>query len=249
MVKAEILYGVHPVIEALKAGRRKVFEIYVTKGRPSRRMETVRQLAESKNIPLQTVSASRLADLSKTDMHQGVGAGVSAFPFASIHEMLDRPGPVNQRHLLLILDQLVDPRNLGALIRTALCVGVNGIIIPKNRSALPNPLVSKASSGALEHALVAKVTNLVQSIQGLKTMGIWIAGMDTAARQSIYASDFSSDHAIIIGGEEKGLRPLVKKQCDYLISIPQNRTVSSLNASVAGGVIMYEVFRQRGRAL
>jgi len=249
MVKKEILYGIHPVIEALKAGRRKVFELYVAKGKPSRRVETVRQLAELKAIPLYTVSAARLADMTKTDMHQGVGAGVGAFPFASIHELLDRPGPVNQRHLLLILDQLVDPRNLGALIRTALCVGVNGIIIPKNRSALPSALVSKASSGALEHALVARVTNVVHTIQRLKTMAIWIAGMDKAARQSIYASDFSGDHAIIIGGEEKGLRPLVRQQCDYLVSIPQNQTVSSLNASVAGAIVMYEVFRQRGAVL
>ena len=249
MVKREILYGIHPVTEALRAGRRKVFEIYVAKGKPSRRVEALRQLAASKKIPLQIVSASRLGDLARTDMHQGVGAGVGDFPFASIPEMLQRPGPVNQRHLLLILDQLVDPRNLGALIRTALCVGVNGIIIPKNRSALPSPLVSKASSGALEHALVVKVTNLVHTIQRLKTMGIWIVGMDKAAPQSIYASDFSCDHAIVIGGEEKGLRPLVRKQCDFLISIPQNPTVSSLNAAVAGGVALYEVFRQRGRAL
>jgi 23S rRNA (guanosine2251-2'-O)-methyltransferase len=245
-VEAEIIYGIHPVTEALKAGRRDIFEIYISLGKLSRRIEAVRQLAESKKIPLQFVPASRLAGMAQTDTHQGVGARTGAFPFASMQELVAGPGPVDQK-LLLILDHLVDPRNLGALIRTAICVGVNGIIIPKDRSALPSPLVSKVSSGALEHALVAKVTNLVHTIQRLKKMDIWIAGMDKDADQSIYAGDFSSAHAIIIGGEEKGLRPLVKKQCDYLISIPQAQKVSSLNASVAGGIIMYEIFRQRSQ--
>ena len=246
-MKSEILYGIHPVAEALKAGRREVFEIYISKNKPSRRIETVRGLAESKKIPVRMMSASRLAEIAKADMHQGVGAKVGAFPFASIHDILDRPGPECRRHFLLMLDHVVDPRNLGALIRTAICVGINGIIIPKDRSALPNPLVSKSSSGALEHARVAKVTNLVHTVHMLKAKGIWVVGMDKDAKQSIYSSDFSSALAVIIGGEEKGLRPLVKKHCDYLISIPQSQAVSSLNASVAGGIIMYEVFRQRGQ--
>jgi len=150
---------------------------------------------------------------------------------------------------LLLLDNIVDPQNLGALIRTALCSGVNGIIIPNDRSAMPTPSVSKASAGALEHIKMACVTNLVNAVKELKGNGVWIAGLDRSSKQVLYDSDLTGHLGIIVGGEDKGVRPLVAKNCDFLISIPQTGPVNSLNASVAGAVVMYEALRQRRKAV
>ncbi|MDM8539097.1 23S rRNA (guanosine(2251)-2'-O)-methyltransferase RlmB, partial [Desulfobacterales bacterium HSG17] len=145
----------------------------------------------------------------------------------------------------LILDSIVDTHNLGALIRTAQCVGISGIIIPKDRAAGPTPGVSKASAGALEHVSLIQAVNLVNIIKELKKKGIWIFGLTPDARQSFFEQELKGPVAIIVGGEEKGIRPIVKKQCDFLVSIPQKGHIDSLNASVAGAVVMYEAFRQR----
>jgi len=242
-VKTEILFGIHPVIEALKAARREFFEVYLAKDKISRRIEVVLSLIESSNISVKRISAARLSIIAQTDMHQGFGAKVSPYPTPPVTDILNRPGDGN--YFFLLMDSVVDPHNLGALVRTALCVGIDGVVIPKNRSALPTPVVSKASSGALEHVFLSRVTNMVDTIKTFKKKGIWVAGMEKGSNQSLFASDLTCPLAIIVGGEEKGIRPLVKKHCDFLISIPQIGRVSSLNASVAGGVVMYEAFRQR----
>ena len=150
--------------------------------------------------------------------------------------------------LLVLLDSVLDPQNLGAIIRTAVAVGVDAVVIPKNRSASPTPSVSKTSAGALEHLNLARVTNMVAAMKMLKTKGIWTFGLDRAADVSIYSADLAGPVAVVIGGEEKGIRPLVKKHCDFLMSIPQIGPVDSLNASVAGAIAMYEVFRQQNFA-
>ena len=159
--------------------------------------------------------------------------------------MLDSIQGGKSNSFLLLLDNIMDPHNLGALIRTALCVGVNGVIIPKDRSAQPTPTVSKSSAGALEHICLSRVTNMVNTITMLKKSGLWIAGMDKISADSIFTCDMKRFNAIVIGGEGKGLRPLVKKNCDMLLSIPQTGPLDSLNASAAGAVVMYEAFRQR----
>jgi 23S rRNA (guanosine2251-2'-O)-methyltransferase len=141
-----------------------------------------------------------------------------------------------------MLDHIVDPQNLGAVIRTALCVGVDGVILPKDRCASPTPAVSKASAGALEHI---RLTNMVQTIQHCKRAGIWIIGLQKEAAQSIYSGDLTESIAIVLGGEQKGIRPLVQMNCDFMVSIPQRGPVGSLNASAAAAVAMYEAFRQR----
>lgn len=242
-MKTEILFGIHPVVEALKAARREFFEVYLAKDKISKRIETALSRIESSNISIKRISAARLSTIAQTDMHQGLGARVSPYPTPPVTDILDRPGDGN--YFFLLLDSVVDPHNLGALVRTALCVGIDGVVIPKNRAALPTPVVSKASSGALEHVFLSRVTNMVDIIKTLKEKGIWVAGMEKDANQSLFSSDLTCSLAIIVGGEEKGIRPLVKKHCDFLISIPQIGRVSSLNASVAGGVVMYEAFRQR----
>ena len=201
--------------------------------------------AESAGVPVRRMPPRRLDTAAGTDSHQGIAAAVSRYPAVSIEELLNRPSTAPSRRLLLLLDQVVDPHNLGALARTALCVGIDGIIITKNRSALPTPAVSKASAGALEHLRLAKVTNLADTISQLKKKGVWVFGLEKNSDISLFACDLRDNLAIVIGGEEKGLRPLVRKKCDYLISIPQSAAINSLNASVAGGVVMYEAYRQR----
>ena len=245
IVKTEILYGINPVLEALKAGRRDFFAVYIAKKKISQRLEKVLTLTEAKKIPVEWVETSQLKSLTGTDQHQGIGARTSRFPLSEISGIIDSIRPDDTNHLLLLLDNVMDPHNLGALVRTALCVGVNGIIIPKDRSVSPTPAVSRASAGALEHIHLVKVTNMVNTIEALKEKGLWIAGMEKTSAKSIFFSDLTGHIAIVIGGEEKGMRPLVKKHCDFLMSIPQAGPVSSLNASVAGAVAMYEAFRQR----
>jgi len=244
-VKSEIIYGIHPVSEALTARRRNFFEIYIAEKKISKRVEAAVALAESLHIPIRKISSSQLRSNVNSDMHQGIGAKVSSYPLVDIFDFLNKTEHQNRRHFVLILDNIVDPHNLGALIRTANCVGIDGVIIPKNRSAPPSPAVSKASSGALEHIMLSRVTNLVSVIRHLAKKGIWIVGTEKTADGSLFDCDLTGSVAIIIGGEEKGIRPLVKKYCDFLISIPQTGRVNSLNASAAGAVVMYEAFRQR----
>jgi 23S rRNA (guanosine2251-2'-O)-methyltransferase len=242
--QTEILYGIHPVFEAMKAGRRRFREIYLVRERISPRIETILELAAKKGIPVKAISRSRLEEISRTDLHQGIGASVSRYPIMELSHILSGPVKALQDKYFLIMDSVEDPQNLGALVRTALCAGTSGIIIPKNRAASPTPASSKASAGAIEHAPVTMVTNIVSTIQILKKYGIWVVGTDMKARESIFSTNLSFPAAIVIGSEGKGIRPLVKKNCDLLVAIPQCGPVGSLNASAAGAVILYEVFRQ-----
>ncbi|MCD6225041.1 MAG: 23S rRNA (guanosine(2251)-2'-O)-methyltransferase RlmB [Deltaproteobacteria bacterium] len=241
----EILYGIHPVQEALKAGKRVVSEIYLAKEKLSNPLKTIEFLAISLKIPVTKVKAPFLKSLAKTSRHQGVAARVSLYPFSDISEIIDNPKKSEYNNFLLLLDNIQDPHNLGALARTALCAGVEGIIITKDRAAGPSPAACKASAGALEHLPLARVTNMAKFVKELKKKEFWIIGMEGEAGQSVFSIDLSCNIAIIIGGEEKGIRPLVKKECDYLVSIPQTGQINSLNASAAGAVVMYEAFRQR----
>jgi 23S rRNA (guanosine2251-2'-O)-methyltransferase len=245
MVKTEILFGINPVLEALNAGRRTFFEVYIVERKISDRLERMVTLSKAKKIPVVRVEPLKLKSLTGTDQNQGVGARTSSYPLSGLSDIIDNIRPDDKNQLLLLVDNVMDPHNLGALIRTALCVGVEGIIIPKDRSVPPTPSVSKASAGALEHIRLARATNMVTTIKTLKEKGWWIAGMEKASDKSIFLSDLTGRLAIVIGGEEKGMRLLVKKHCDFLMSIPQKGPVNSLNASVAGAVAMYEAFRQR----
>ncbi|MBL0732600.1 MAG: 23S rRNA (guanosine(2251)-2'-O)-methyltransferase RlmB [Desulfosarcina sp.] len=241
----EILYGIHPVQEALKAGKRVVSEIYILKEKLSNTLKTIEFLAISLKIPVTKVKVPFLKSLAKTSRHQGVAARVSSYPFSDISEIIDNPKKSEYNNFLLLLDNIQDPHNLGALARTALCAGVEGIIITKDRSAGPSPAACKASAGALEHLPLARVTNMAKFLKELKKKEFWIIGMEGEAGQPVFSIDLSCNIAIIIGGEEKGIRPLVKKECDYLVSIPQTGQIDSLNASAAGAVVMYEALRQR----
>jgi 23S rRNA (guanosine2251-2'-O)-methyltransferase len=241
----EILYGINPVYEALKAGRREVFRILIANGKISKRLEQIAALAGSLKISVERFSSADLKMISGTDYHQGVCAETDPYPFVSFSDMLIGIKTGESKPFLLLLDNIVDPHNLGALVRTAVCVGVSGVIILKDRSVSPTPIVAKSSAGALEHVRLSRVTNMVNTIKTLKNNGLWIAGIDRAADESIFACDMKVFNAVVVGGEGKGIRPLVKKHCDKLLSIPQTGLIDSLNASVAGAVVMYEAFRQR----
>jgi len=243
--KTELIYGFHPVNEALKAARRQIYKLFLAKDKKAERYESLVTTARALGIFVEMVNASQLAHMAGSDAHQGIGAETGPYPFAQLSDITDVPEFIASNPFLLLLDNVLDPHNLGALVRTALCAGVNGVVIPKDRAAAPTPLVSKTSAGAIEHVRIARVTNMASTINSLKESGLWIAGMDKSAEKSIFDSNLSGPTAVVIGGEENGIRPLVKKQCDFLMSIPQIGQFDSLNASVAGAVVLYETFRQR----
>ena len=244
-MKAEILYGFHPVYEALRAGRRTFHEIYISNQAHAKRIRQITSRAARKHLPIREVSPARLQSIAGAVSHQGVAAKVSAYPLADVADLQEAAISGGRPVLLLLLDHIVDPHNLGAVIRTAVCAGVDGVIIPKDRSAHPSPAVSKVSSGALEHMRVAQVNNIVRVVKALKEEDLKIVGLDQNAKQSLYNADLTGAIGLVIGGEEKGIRSLVKQNCDFLISIPQTGRVGSLNASVAAAVVMYESYRQR----
>lgn len=240
----EVLYGFHPVSEMLKAGRRSVAGVFLA-GDTDGRRQVIAALAGDRGIPVKRVAPSTLTGMCGTDRHQGIAAETSAFPLSDFDELMTGFATRTEAPFLLLVDSIQDPRNLGALIRTAVCVGVHAVVIPKDRAAGPFPSVSKASAGALEHMTIVRVTNLARAIDTLRKAGIWTVGLDITAATPLFASRLAGPLALVVGGEEKGLRSLVKKKCDQTIVIPQAATVNSLNASVAGAVVLYEAFRQR----
>ena len=244
-MKNEILYGIHPVFEVLQANRRDVYEIFLDKKKRSGRFAELFSLADSRNIILKTAEGAKFKALAGTANHQGIAAKVGPYPLSSVPAIMQTVQSESRTPFLLMLDNIMDPRNLGAIIRTALCAGIDGIVMPKDRSAPPSPAVSRASAGALEHIRLAKITNMVNTIKHLKDMGLWIIGLQKDAAESIYAGDLTGPVAVVIGGEQKGIRPLIKKHCDSLVFIPQEGPVDSLNASVAASVAVYEAVRQR----
>ncbi len=240
-----LLWGYHPVYEALRAGRRKIETLFMVQDRISPREEALIQTACKSGVPVQGKTPQQLSTLVGHGRHQGICARVSEFPISSLEDILASIANGPQTAFILILDQIVDPQNLGAIVRTAQCAGIHGMVIPKDRSAPPSAAASKASAGALEHMQLAYVTNLVGALKRLKSSGLWISGADHRGKDTVFQADLTGPLAIVIGGEEKGIRPLVKKHCDFLVSVPQLGPIGSLNASAAAAVVMYEAFRQR----
>lgn len=237
----EFLFGINPVTEAFKAKRRKIIEVFIASDKASGKISEIITLAGTANTPVSRLPYSAISKIAVSDAHQGVTAKVSPYPYAGFSELITG----KENGFLLILDGIEDPQNLGAIARTALCAGADGIIIPKDRAATPTPWASKASAGALEHIKLARVTNLAGTLKELKKKDFWIAGLDANADNPLYKADLTSSIGIVIGGEDRGIRELVRKNCDFIVSIPQKGRFNSLNASVAGAVIIYEVVRQR----
>jgi 23S rRNA (guanosine2251-2'-O)-methyltransferase len=239
------LWGYHPVYEALRARRRKVQTLHMVLEKIRPREEELMRIARQLGVHIKGTSPQQLNAMVGHRRHQGICAQVSPYPLSSLQNILERAESSARAPFILVLDQIVDPQNFGAIVRTAHCAGIHGIIAPKNHSSPPSASVCKASAGALEHMAVAYVTNLVEALKHMKQRQIWIAGADQNSPDKIFRSDFTGPLAIVIGGEEKGIRPLVKKQCDFLVSVPQSGAIGSLNASAAAAVVLYEAFRQR----
>ncbi|BCS99338.1 23S rRNA (guanosine(2251)-2'-O)-methyltransferase RlmB [Desulfoluna limicola] len=245
---ADLLYGINPVMEALKAQRRQVRELLLASGRKDRRVDELESLAREKGITVKRVDAETLEGLCGTGHHQGAALDAGALPGVAPEDLLQVAEKKGEAPFLVLLDSIEDPRNLGAIVRTAHCAGAHGVVVPRDRSAQLTALVSKASAGALEHMPVAVVTNLAKTMEGLKENGLWLAGLDADGESSLFGGDFTGPVGIVVGSEGKGIRPLVKKGCDFIVSIPLKGVVDSLNASVAASLVMYEVVRQRGDA-
>ncbi len=244
-MKTEIIYGLHPVMEALAAKKRIFHEIYIIEGKSNPRIQNIAATAGAEKIPIHYTARQKFTGIAGVETHQGIAARVSPCPLADLSDLIAQGVGTASPVFLLLIDNIVDPHNLGALIRSALCADLTGVIIPKDRTALPSPTVSKASAGALEHIRLAPVVNMVSAIRELKKHNIWVVGLDKDGDRSIYENDFTGNMALVVGGEENGIRPLVKKNCDFLSFIPQTGPVSSLNASVAGAVAIFEAYRQR----
>ncbi len=239
----ELIYGFHPVKEALAAGRRRLHRLLVAEPAEGRRKQELMAAAGRRAVPVDILAADKFQQRVKAGGHNGVAAVADPYPLASLRQALaagrtDLP-------FWVILDQLKDPRNLGAIARSACCAGVDAMVVPRDRSAPPSPAAVKASAGALEHMTLVAVTNLARTVEQLKKEGFWVAGLDTRAGLTVFEADFKVPLALVIGAEDRGIRPLVEKHCDFTVAIPQQVTIGSLNAASAATVAFFEVVRQR----
>lgn len=238
-----LIEGRNPVIEALK-NKRDIEKILVNKESKEGSIKKIIALAKDNNIIIQNVDRHKLDEMSESHSHQGVIAITSEYKYFEIDEILNIPREKGEDPFFIILDGITDPHNLGSIIRTADAVGAHGIIIPKRRSVHITPIVAKASAGAVEYVPVCKVTNIVNTIKYLKDNGLWIAAVDMDG-DTFYNQNLSGPLALVIGSEGEGISRLVKQNCDFTVSMPMSGNVTSLNASVAGGILLYEVYRQR----
>lgn len=242
------LTGIHAVREALEAGR-SVDRVVIAKGRQDTRVEQIVQLARGRNISVRFEDRGQLDRLANAKDHQGVIALAAARALATLEEILAAANAATgggSRGLIVLLDGVEDPHNLGAVVRTALAAGAHGVVIPERRSAGLTDTVARASAGALAHLPVARVTNLVRTMEELKEAGYWLVGLDEQADKSYTQVDFTGPVGIVLGGEGRGLHELTRKRCDFVVSLPTTGPVKSLNVSVAAGVVLFEVLRQRG---
>ena len=240
----DIIEGRNPVTEVLKS-KKPINKIMVSKGEKDGSIRRIIAMAKEKGVVIQEVDRKILDKMSHTYSHQGVIAHTSAKEYVDVDEILKFADKKKEQPFLILLDEIKDPNNLGAIIRTAEAVGVHGIIIPKRRAAGITTTVSKVSAGALEHVLVSRVNNLRQTIDYLKKKNIWIIGTEDSAKKSYRDSDLKCAVGIVIGSEGYGISKKIKEECDYTIKIPMKGKISSLNASVSAAIIMYEVMYQR----
>lgn len=241
------LTGIHAIREALDA-ERPFDRILIARGRQDSRVEEIVQLARKHNIPVRFEDRRELDRLANSKDHQGVVALAAARAAATLEDILSAANQSSDhgaKGLIVLLDGVEDPHNLGAIIRTALAAGAHGVVIPERRAAGLTDAVARASAGALAHLPVAKVTNLAQAMEALKEAGYWLIGLDERADKSYVDADYTSPVGIVLGGEGQGLHDLTRKRCDFVVSLPTSGPVKSLNVSVAAGVVLFEALRQR----
>ena len=239
----EMIIGRNPVMEALQSGR-PIHKVLVSDQLNKQSQQQLQKAVKKSNTTMQVVPKKRLDQLSD-GKHQGMVAFVAAYEYASVDMILQRAEAEQVAPLILILDEIEDPHNLGAILRTADATGVHGVIIPKRRAVGLTETVAKASAGAIEHIPVARVTNIATTIDQLKQKNIWVVGTDERGSDDYRTLDGETALAIVIGNEGKGISRLVKEKCDWMVHLPMQGAIPSLNASVASSLLMYEVYRKR----
>ena len=239
----EFIIGRNPVLEALKSGR-DINKLWIAEGSQGGSMGQITQLAKRNGVLVQFVPKKKI-DQMVDGIHQGVAAQVAAYQYAELDDLFNLAEKRNESPFFLLLDELEDPHNLGSIMRTADAIGAHGIIIPKRRSVGLTATVAKASTGAIEHVPVARVTNLSRTIDELKDRGVWIVGTDAKESDDYRNLDGGMPLTLVIGSEGKGMSRLIREKCDFLVQLPMVGHVTSLNASVAASLLMYEVYRKR----
>ncbi|WP_425059786.1 Putative TrmH family tRNA/rRNA methyltransferase [Sporomusa carbonis] len=242
---AEIIVGRNSVMEALKAGR-SLNKILVAKGERQGSVRDIIGQARAQGLVVQEVDAAKLDKISAGVRHQGVVALAAPVAYADINDILSVAYEKNEAPFLVLLDELSDPHNVGAILRTADATGVHGVLIPKRRSCPLTQTVAKTSAGAVEHVPVARIGNVAQTLKSLKKRGLWVVGADMDGTQNYYEADLSGPVVIVVGSEGEGMGRLTKEACDFIVRIPMRGHITSLNASVACSLLLYEVLRQRG---
>ena len=244
----ELLYGVNPLLEVLRDGGRVPDEIMVAEGARDERLRELIELARTRNVSVKRVPRSSIDRAVGNTNHQGVVARIAAARYADADVLLasiaTRVGSAFEP-LVIVLDGVEDPRNLGAILRTSECAGVDGVFVPERRAAGLSEAVAKAAAGAIEHVAVARVTNLSRLIEKLKERNVWVIGADADAEMNYTEWDWTRPSAVVLGGEGAGLHRLVRENCDVLVRIPVFGRIESLNVSVASGIVLYEALRQR----
>jgi 23S rRNA (guanosine2251-2'-O)-methyltransferase len=239
----DFIVGKNPVIEALKSNR-DINKILIAEGSQRGQMQQVTQLAKERNVIVQLVPKKKIDQITDQN-HQGVLAYIAAYQYAELDDLFTAAAEKNETPFFLLLDEIEDPHNLGSIMRTADAVGAHGIIIPKRRAVGLTTTVAKSSTGAIEYIPVVRVTNMAQTIDELKERGVWIAGTDAKGKEDYRQFDGTLPLGLVIGSEGKGIGRLIRDKCDFLIHLPMVGKVTSLNASVAAALLMYEVYRKR----
>jgi 23S rRNA (guanosine2251-2'-O)-methyltransferase len=240
-----LVVGINPVREALVASKRRCHKLIIEQGKATPRVQNVIKLAEAKQIPVESLPKALFHKKFQQKVHQGIAGYFTGIATLELEELIEIAFQKTSLPTLVILDGIQDPQNLGAIIRSAETLGIQGMILPKHGSPDLNETVAKCSSGALEHLPITWVTNLNHCIEKLKESGFWVAGVVPDGEMPCYQYKFNAPSALVIGGEEKGIRPLLKKSCDVTLAIPMNGKLQSLNAASASTVIFYENLRQK----
>jgi 23S rRNA (guanosine2251-2'-O)-methyltransferase len=241
------IIGINPVLEALKAGRPVLRLLVSDQRKQDREIQSILHLARECGAEVRFASRDALNRESPGTTHQGVIAIAAAKQYATLDDILKAPAQQGKAPLFLVLDGVEDPRNLGAILRTADAAGVHGVIIPERRATGLTETVAKAAAGAMERVPVVKVVNIVNTLEVLKKAGVWVAGAEAGGETIYWDADFVRPTALVLGGEDRGVRRLVRERCDYLVSLPLLGRINSLNVSVAAGILLYEALRQRSR--
>ena len=244
----DILYGLHPVEEAVRAGSRSFDHVCLARDRVDAKLERIAVLCRERGIPMRLEPRDHLTVLAKTAAHQGVVALVRSKALVDLEELL-APAPGGAKSLLLALDGVEDPQNLGALLRTADGAGVDGVVTTERRAAPLSGVAAKAAAGAAEHVRMARVVNMTRALEQIKAAGVWVVGLDERGSMDYDQFDYTAPCALVLGREGAGLHELVKRTCDHLLRIPMAGAIASLNVSVAGAVVLFEAARQRRGAV